>query len=462
MPESKSAGDGQKMYASFKYDSIPLKDIVLDDKNPRIVTQVKLSSQPEILQYLYEHEDLDGFIKKIVAEGKNPGAERPYVVKDKQTYTVIEGNTRIAAYKILTGLLKPPAEYGAAPHISPKTKAALLSIDCSIAPNRDALLPIMASAHFGLGDKSKWGYLGSRKAVFDEWTAGKTVAKLAKVFDRTQGQVKELILEYLLYRKALGFTWTAHEKDVLLNPSVEFNPPVRFLQTSGHKNKVGLSYDTTNLKVVFADAEAEKKFQHLLKKLVITPQKGLGATATFDEVFADYTTKATTGAGSTGAGSSGGKGSGTSSGGAAGSASTGGSSGGGTGAPKPGTLFAYPVTVTNAVITQLMKEAKSLNGKNYPAATTFLLRNIVESLLKHIIDAQKANPASKVLDLEGAVNLCLNNTVNLPVTDKKVLSEFKKAYVAYLNLGAHGNVVPNPQMVFAARDCIDQFVKKNI
>ena len=109
-----------------------------------------------------------------------------------------------------------------------------------------------------------------------------------------------------------------------------------------------------------------------------------------------------------------------------------------------------------------MKEAKSLNGKNFPAAATFLLRNIVESLLKHIIDDQKANPASKVLDLEAAINLCLNNSVSLPVTDKKVLGEFKKNYVLYLNLGAHGNVVPNPEAVFAARDCIDQFIKKNI
>jgi hypothetical protein len=45
----------------------------------------------------------------------------------------------------------------------------------------------MASAHFGTGDKSKWGYLGSRKAVYDEWKSGKTLPKLAKLFNVTQG-----------------------------------------------------------------------------------------------------------------------------------------------------------------------------------------------------------------------------------------------------------------------------------
>jgi len=92
------------MYSGFKYESIPLKDIALDDRNPRIVTQAKLSSHDERLAYLFEYEDLERFIKKISSEGKNVGAERPYVVKTGSRYTVIEGNTRIAAYKVLTGL----------------------------------------------------------------------------------------------------------------------------------------------------------------------------------------------------------------------------------------------------------------------------------------------------------------------------------------------------------------------
>src|SRR5580704_13447335 len=278
------------MFSNFEYESIPLKDIQLDVRNPRIVTQRRLSSQDEILAYLYEYEQLDDFIKKIVAEGKNIGAERPYVVKDGVHFVVIEGNTRIAAYKVLTGLLKPPKDY-AVPHIAETTRLILLSADCSIAPSRDSLLPIMANAHFGHGDKSKWGYLGSRKAVYDEWKAGKTIPRIAKAFDRSAGEIKELILEYLLYLKALGLRWSKKEKEALLNPAVQFNPPVRFLQTKGHKEKIGISLDSANLKVVFTDGEAPKRFKHLLKRLVISPQPGLGATATYDDVFSDYGSK---------------------------------------------------------------------------------------------------------------------------------------------------------------------------
>jgi hypothetical protein len=63
--------EARYMYSGFKYESIPLKDIALDDRNPRIVTQAKLSSQDERLAYLFEYEDLERFIKKISSEGKN-------------------------------------------------------------------------------------------------------------------------------------------------------------------------------------------------------------------------------------------------------------------------------------------------------------------------------------------------------------------------------------------------------
>lgn len=454
------------MFANFKYESVPLKDIALDDRNPRIVSQTPLSSQADIISYLYENEDLEAFIKKIASEGKNVGAERPYVVKKGAGYIVIEGNTRIAAYKLLTGLIKPPKDYaGTIPHISNATQKQLLDVDCSVAPDRDALMPIMASAHFGTGDKSKWGYLGSRKAVCDEWKSGKSLGKLAKLFDVTQGEIKELILEYQLYLKALNLPWTHTEKDILLKPNLAFNPPVRFLQTSGHKEKMDISYDTANLKVVFGSKEAEKKFKHLVGKLVINPVKGLGATATYDAVFADYGTAAS---GAKGGGKKAGGGSGGTSGGGGSTGSGAGGSGGGKAKggstkAKPGSLFGYAAKkMNNALVDQLLKEAREINCKKYPAAATFLLRNIVETILKHIIDDQNANKTGGKLDLENSLNLCISNNVKLSNADKSILSEFKKDHLVYLNLGAHGNVIPNDTRVLAARDSIDQFVKKHV
>lgn len=460
------------MFAKFKYDTLPLGNILLDDRNPRIVTPQKLQSQEEILQYLFEHEDLSSFISRIAAEGRNEGAERPYVVKSGAVYTVVEGNNRIAAYKVLAGLMEAPDEFkSSVPAVAPDVADALKKVDCSIAPSRDALLPIMANAHFGQGDKSKWGYLGSRKAVYEERALGKDIPQLAKAFDRTEAQIRELILEYQLYKEALALSWTKAEKEKLLSPKVKFNPPVRFLETEGHKEKVGLSYDKVNLKISFDDPDAKNKLKHLVKRLVIDPKSGLKAVSSYDDVFAGYGSS-TSGAGAGSAGSAGAGGGGVGGGagagaGGAGGTSAGGSSGtgGGTGSGaaytlKPGALFGYAVKVPNSLLKQLMEEAKSLNTKSFPAAGTFLMRNIVETILKHIIDEQKANPASKSLDLEGALNLCISSAVAIPNEDRKVLSQFKKDHLDYLNTGSHGSVIPNHARLMQVRDTIDVFVKK--
>lgn len=454
------------MFAKFQYEPLPLGDISLDEKNPRLVVQTPLTSQDAILAYLFEHEDLGTFIRRIAHAGKNKGAERPYVVKKGTKYIVVEGNSRIAAYKVLAGLMKPPATYDSQmPHVSDDLKASLLVVDCSIAPNRDSLLPIMADSHFGVGDKSKWGYLGSRKAIHDEHASGKSIVQLSRAFGVSQADIVEYLLEYQLYLESLKLNWTGPEKARLLDPRVQFNPPVRFLQSKGHKELMGVTYDRPNLKISFADQEARRKFHHLVKKLVVNPQTGLGATATYLEVFKDYQPPQATSS-TANSGTTSGNQTGSTTGGAGASTAQGatGSGSGTTGGPKLGTgaLFNYPVKLQNNLLKQLMKEASTINAKKLPSAATFLLRNLLESLLKHIIDQSNANPNKNQLSLENALAICKGVNVPLGQDDKKILKDFEKNHLDYVNLGSHGNVVPHPDRVFQIRDSLDQFIRKNI
>lgn len=449
------------MYAKFKYEPLPLGDIMLDERNPRIVSQTAINNQEGIVAYLLEHEELLAFIKRVAHDGKNKGAERPYVVKKGTKYTVVEGNTRIAAYKVLSSMIKVPKAFESLiPVVSDDLKASFLVVDCTIAPSRDALLPIMAESHFGVGDKSKWGYLGSRKAIHDEHASGKSIPQLARAFGVTPTEITDFLLEYALYREALSLSWTPAEKEKLLDPRVAFNPPVRFLQTKGHKEALGISFDRPNLQIKFATQEARKKFKHLIGKLVVSPQTGLGATAAYLDVFKDYKPQAT----SSGAASS------TSSTTPGASPAPSPSPTAGTppsptaGGPKlgPGALYNYPVKLHNNLLKQLMKEAGRLNAKNFPACATFLIRNLLEALLKHLIEQSGANPAKKSLSLEEALTLCRGKTVFLSAEDKKILKEFEHQHLNYVNLSAHGNVVPSPERVFQIRDSLDQFIRKNI
>ncbi|WP_430436772.1 hypothetical protein [Oceanibaculum nanhaiense] len=448
------------MYEKFKFERIALSLIDLDNRNPRIVTQQRLASEAEILEYFFEHEDLASFLKTIAAEGRNPGAERPYVVKDGKRYVVVEGNTRIAAYKLLTGQLTAPAQYAnAVPLVSQSVKDELVSVDVTIAPSRDALMPIMARAHFGRGDKSTWSYLGSRKAVYDDWKSGKSIGQLSNIFDRTQGAIRDLLLEYMLYLEALKLDWTPAEREVLLRPSIEFNPPVRFLQSTGHKQQVGIELDKVNLEIRFVASDSKAKLKHLMKRTVIE-SNGPSATASYDEVFGNYvapTGNYGAGDGQSGSSASGSNGNGN---GSSGGGTGGGPSGGGT-RSKPHALFTYAVKRHDLTLSQLMKEAKGLNTKTYPAAGSALLRSIVEVLLKLIIEEKNLNHQGKLLDLEGALNVVIGKG-NMGKDDIRVLQEFKKSHLSYMNLSAHATVVPNYSRLMMARDCIDSFIKRNL
>lgn len=459
------------MFSRFKYERIPLSLIKLDEKNPRIVTPTPLAGEDAIVRYFFEHENLADFMKKFAAQGRNQGAERPYVVKTGKEYTVIEGNTRIATYKLLSGLIAPPDEFAEqVPHVPPAFKEDLVSVDCTVAPSRDAMMPIMASAHFGLGDKSKWGYLGSRKAVYDEWKSGKSITQLASIFDRKQGAIRDLILEYELYLAALDFDWTPAEKAELLKPEVEFNPPVRFLQTTGHKSAIGVDLDRVNLAVVFRSSEARAQFRHLIYKLVIKAERGLGATASYKDVFSDYSAPKSQQGGSSGGTHTtsggddlGGAGAGTNGGESTGGGSTGGGEAGSTiPQPSPIYLFTYTPSTNNQLLAQLMREARKLNAKTFPASATSLLRSIIESALRNIIEDQNGNSQKKMLSLESAISICLSGDISLSADDKKILKELQRYHLDYINMGAHGSVIPNTLRLMGARDCLDQFIRRNV
>lgn len=458
------------MFEKFKYERVALSLIRLDDRNPRIVTQEKLGSEDAILDYLFEYEDLASFLKVIATEGRNPGAERPYVVKDGKGYVVIEGNTRIATYKLLAGQLTAPAQFGASVPLVPQSvRDELVSVDVTIAPNRDALMTIMARAHFGRGDKSRWGYLGSRKAVYDDWNDGKSISQLSSVFGRPQGIIRDLLLEYMLYLESLKLDWTPAEKDLLLKPSIEFNPPVRFLQSTGHKQLIGIELDKVNLEIKFTTTDGKAKLKHLVKRTVID-DNGPSAIASYSDVFADYTapgsqTDGQTDAGpddsNNGAGGTGTAGTGTPGGQGNGSGGTNANNTGAGSGLKGNALFAYAVKRHDLTLSQLMKEAKGLNTKSYPAAGSALLRSIVEVLLKLIIEEKTLNQQGKLLDLEGSLNVVIGSG-KLSQDDVKVLQEFKKTHLSYMNLSTHATVVPNFNKLMMARDTVDAFIKRNV
>ncbi|WP_185184136.1 hypothetical protein [Bacillus subtilis] len=83
-------------------------EIRLDSINPRL-SLFNFSNEEEVIRHLIQYENLYSLIDSFVIHGYNTLGERLILLEENKTYTVLEGNRRIAALKsmfIYQGLLK--------------------------------------------------------------------------------------------------------------------------------------------------------------------------------------------------------------------------------------------------------------------------------------------------------------------------------------------------------------------
>lgn len=103
-------------------EDIPIADLHLDPRNPRLPEQLQEADQVDLLRYLSEESVLDELIRSFNDNGFFP--HEPLIAHrdDDLGWVALEGNRRLAALKILTGApealdlgLKPVLEVGPTP-----------------------------------------------------------------------------------------------------------------------------------------------------------------------------------------------------------------------------------------------------------------------------------------------------------------------------------------------------------
>jgi hypothetical protein len=453
----------------FSIEALDTNTIDLDYENPRIVGEPP-KSEEDIVSYLFQFEGLKDLIENIASGGVNQAAELPYVMRNGDRYIVIEGNTRMTAYRLLSGSLKAPPRFaGLVPKVSEEIVNQCKKVRCAIADNRDQLRRLQAEAHFGRGAKSPWSYLATRQEIHRLWSGGKSIEELASIYSSKPAEIRSYLIQYDLYQKVLGLEWSKEELELLKAPELTFNPPVRFFDTIDHRKQVGVEFDMLSCTVKLIASDAADKLKHLIRKQLIEKHNSITATSKYPEIFADYVApekKDEEAAGSdqedrndTGNQPESGKGS--DNGEENSSEEPGDDDQEASSRPKPFRLFEYTPIGTSAAWRQMMSEAKKLNCKNYPTAGAGLLRCIIEYLCIEIINREKLNPQGKDNTLEPAFNLVLSWR-QLPRKQQRILKDFKdNGHINWLNLVLHGGTKVDPLKLMRVRDAIDEFVKAN-
>ena len=129
---------------------LPFDKLLLDSENPRLPERIHQQPQSEILRYLREQGVLEELARSYLDNGFFQH-EPLIVVRNRadEKYTVVEGNRRLAALKILHG--SPEADgvgfVGIDP--SPEQLEQLAEIPCSLISDRDQIHAYIGFRHIG-------------------------------------------------------------------------------------------------------------------------------------------------------------------------------------------------------------------------------------------------------------------------------------------------------------------------
>lgn len=189
---------------SYTYETINVNKLFLNSKNYRIDFE-RYQTQSEIVERLYEEEDIIEMIKGIVSfQGIYPHESLIVIPNNKNGYTVMEGNRRLLAIKTLLDIIKPPIKYESeVVNLRSKLKQenlnTLKELRCVVYNLSDnEYLKIIADKHSTV-NYARWGQISQWHFFKDTYISnGKDLGKTSSELGKSKGDVSNYIHFYNL------------------------------------------------------------------------------------------------------------------------------------------------------------------------------------------------------------------------------------------------------------------------
>lgn len=253
-------------YSSWKEKPLLVTNILLDPLNPRIPPTDEPLDQNSLIAELVNHDKVYELSRNIVNNGYYP-IESIIVVKENNKTTVIEGNRRVAALKLLIAPEAAPVDF------IPKFRALSNKTDISkiktvkvvIAPNRQAVAPLLMSKHTKPQIES-WKPLMKGRFYHGLLQNGINVKDLSQEYNVSVSDIISFLRLYKMYRIACTLDLPEEVANTVHNPR-EFNATTisRFYSHKIALDFLGISFDTGDGIIGHID---ETEFKKGYKKLI--------------------------------------------------------------------------------------------------------------------------------------------------------------------------------------------------
>lgn len=252
-------------FSSWKKMTLNVSALKLDKKNPRIPDYVPTKTTKDIVRFLFKNEKIQILIEKIVNKGFI-SHDPIYVVKEKNSYVVVEGNRRVTALKCLI-------EPSLAPTIPAqkkidKLKASLGNdltekIEVVVAPSRLDVENILFELHSE--GKLQWSRQQKNKFISEVGiSSGETIEQIADRFDVSVSEIYDSVQEYLVEKYFPYIGLNPEQENKALNSTFSISFMSRILNNTFFREKTGYLIEGNAIRTTIT----EIKFKKILNSIV--------------------------------------------------------------------------------------------------------------------------------------------------------------------------------------------------
>ncbi|MYA63084.1 MAG: hypothetical protein F4139_12155 [Gemmatimonadetes bacterium] len=272
--------------------SVKLGNLILDTRNTRIPAAHQTPDQRALLHELVEHEDVAGLAKSIAQLGLFPN-ERMVVMRQNRRYTVLEGNRRLAALKLLQTpeLAQKPAQVRFYRKLAREADAELPTVvDVVVVANRLEAAPIIAALHTR-HPKRRWQTVQQAQFYRGMVEDGLMPAEVAAELGVTVGEVRSYLRSEKLYRVAQTLELPESVMKKLQDRRFPLTTLDRFLESTKGQAFLGIRLDEEH---DFRGVVHPDRFRAVLTKVVtdVATVPGLTRMINKDADFEEYVSKA--------------------------------------------------------------------------------------------------------------------------------------------------------------------------
>lgn len=240
-------------YSSWQRINLSVLPLKLDKENPRIPDYVPKKSTKDILDYLFENEKIEKLAKKIVDKGFI-SHDPIYVIKEGDSYIVVEGNRRVSALKCLLSPDLAPTSRSRKSLERLKNQLGedlIEKIEVYVAPSRWAVQNVLYELH--ADGKLQWNRQQKNKFISSVGIgSGETLEEIADRFNATVAEIQDSVQEYLFeqYFTQIGLPTDVEEK--ALHSSFSISNISRLVNSTTFVDKTGYRIEQGKLKTNIA------------------------------------------------------------------------------------------------------------------------------------------------------------------------------------------------------------------